>query len=118
MVSLRGSDGDDSLTIGPENIEFETTLQMLRLTNLERSHFNGGEGQDTVTINDAENLDVLESLGDGARAVLRNHTAVLSDFEELETNAVDDAIADYDLEKVDFRFNLGGKQYDPDTLGF
>ena len=117
VVTLVGSDNDDSLTIGSDDIEFETTLQMLQITNVERSNFNGGGGEDKVTINDGENLDLIRSLGEGAEAVLRNHTAVFSEIEELEANAVDDAIADYDLETVDFRFNLNGKWYDTETLG-
>ena len=118
VVTLSGSDNDDSLTIGSDDIEFETTLQMLRLTNVERSHFNGGDGQDTVTINEVQNLDLIQSLGEGAEAVLRNHTASFSEIEELEANAVDNAIAAYDLETVDFRFNLNGKWYDAERLGF
>ena len=118
VVTLRGDDGDDSLTIGSEEIEFETTSQMVRLTNLERSHFNGGDGEDTVTVNDVQNLDLIRSLGEGAEAILRNHTASFTDIEELEANAVDNAIAAYDLETVDFRFNLNGKWYDTETLGF
>ncbi len=117
VVTLRGSNNDDSLTIGSEDIEFETTLQMLRLTNVERSHFHGGDGNDTVKIAEVQNLDLIQSLGDGAQAVLKNHTATFFEFEELEANAVDDAIAAYDLEKVDFRFNLSGKWYDLDELG-
>ena len=88
---------------------------MLRITNVQRSHFNGGDGEDSVTI--VENLDLIRSFGNGAQAVLQNHTAAFSDIEELEANAVDDAIADYDLETVDFRFNLNGKWYDTETLG-
>jgi hypothetical protein len=117
VVSLRGGDGNDALTIGKEDIEFETTLQMLRLNNLERSHFDGGAGEDTVTIDESHTLDLIQSLGDGAEAVLQNHTATFTEIEELEANAVDDAIAAYDLEKVDFRFNLNGKWYDIETLG-
>ena len=116
-VTLQGSDSDDSLTLGPEAIEFETTLQMLRLNNVERSNFRGGEGNDTVTVNEVQNLDLIESLGEGARAVLQNHTATLTEFEELEANAVDDALAAYDLETVDFRFNLSGKWYDLNEVG-
>jgi len=108
VVSLRGSDGDDSLTIGSNDIELETTLQMLRITNVERSHFNGGDGQDTVTIDEGENLDLLRSLGDGAQAVLRNHTAAFTEIEELEATAVDDAIADYDLETVETVVRIRG----------
>ena len=90
---------------------------MLRLNNLERSHFDGGAGEDTVTIDESHTLDLIQSLGDGAEAVLQNHTATFTEIEELEANAVDDAIAAYDLEKVDFRFNLNGKWYDIETLG-
>ncbi len=118
LIALVGSHADDALEINHGDIEFETTLQMLRMTNLEHSHFNGGGGEDRVTINDVENLDLIKSLGSGARAVLRNHTATFNDIEDLEANAVDHAIAAYDLEKVDFRFNLGGKWYDAQRLGF
>ena len=117
VVTLRGGDNDESLTIGSDDIEFETTLQMLQITNVERSNFNGGGGEDKVTIKEGESLDLIRSLGEGAEAVLRNHTAVFTEIEELEANAVDNAIADYDLETVDFRFNLNGKWYDTETTG-
>ena len=112
VVDLIGGDGDDALTINQNDVEFETTLHMLRLINVERSNFRGGEGQDTVEVNDVENLDLIAALGEGAQAVLEKHTAWFDEVENLEATAVDDAIAMYDLEKVDFQFDLRGRWND------
>ena len=112
VVDLIGGDGDDSLTLNQNDVEFETTLQMLRLVNVERSNFFGGEGVDTVQVNDVENLDLIAALGDGAQAALQKHTAYFEEVENLEANAVDDAIAFYDLEKVDFQYDLRGRWND------
>lgn len=116
-VTLRGGQGDQTLRINFDDVEFETTLQMLRLTNVERSQFQGGGGHDRVEINDVRTLDLLSSLGTGAEAILRRHTATFSDVDEVEANAVDDAIAAYDLESVDFQFNLNGNWRHRDQLG-
>ena len=117
VVAFRGSAQDESLRINFDDAEFETTLQMLRLTNVENSRFDGGGGEDHVEINDVQNLDLLSSIGDTAHAVLRNHTAALTDIDSLEANAVDSAIAAYDLESVDFEYNLNGKWVGRDDLG-
>ena len=117
VIAFRGDSSDETLRINLDDVEFETTLQMLRITNVESSSFTGGGGHDSVEINEVQNLDLLSSLGDGAEAVLRNHTATFSDVDEVEANAVDSAIAAYDLESVDFEYNLNGKWYDRDVLG-
>ena len=117
VIALRGGEQNESLRINFDDAEFETTLQLLRLTNVENSRFDGGGGQDHVEINDVQNLDLLSSIGDTARAVLRNHTAEFSDVDNIEANAVEAAIAAYDLESIDFEYNLNGKWFDKDELG-
>jgi subtilisin family serine protease len=108
-IALRGGTGNETLQINVNDLEFETTLQLLRLTNVQRSQFTGGGGTDRVELNDVESLNLLRGLGDGAEAVLQRHTAQFFDIDEIEANAVDDAIAAYDLESVDFRYNLNGR---------
>jgi len=116
-IAFRGSAQDELLRLNFDNVEFETTLQMLRMANVQNSKFVGGGGEDRVEINEVQNLDLLSSIGDTAKAVLRNHTAAFSDVDNVEANAVDSAIAAYDLESVDFEYNLNGKWFDKDRLG-
>lgn len=116
-ITFRGSALDESLRINLDDVEFETTLQMLRLTNVENSKFSGGGGEDRVELNEVQNLDLLSSIGDTAKAVLRRHTASFTDVDQIEANAVDSAIAAYDLESVDFEYNLNGKWFDKEKLG-
>ena len=117
VVAFRGGHQNEALRINFDDAEFETTLQLLRVTNVENSRFDGGGGEDHVEINDVQNLDVLSSLGDRARAVLRNHTAEFTDIDTLEAHAVDSAIAAYDLESVDFEYNLNGNWIERNGLG-
>ncbi len=116
-IAFRGGQQNESLRINFDDAEFETTLQLLRLTNVENSRFDGGGGEDRVEINDVQNLDLLSAIGDQARAVLRNHTAEFTDVDSIEANAVEAAIAAYDLESIDFEYNLNGKWFDKDELG-
>ncbi len=107
-ITFRGSALDESLRVNLDSVEFETTLQMLRLTNVENSAFTGGGGHDRVELNDVDHLDLLSSIGETATAVLRRHSTSFSDVDEVEAHAVDRAIAAYDLESVDFEYNLNG----------
>lgn len=109
VVGFRGSDQNESLQINFNDAEFETTMQLLRITNVENSNFDGGGGTDRIEINEVQNLDLLSAIGDTAHAVLQNHTAKFTDVDSVEANAVDSAIAAYDLESVDFEYNLNGK---------
>jgi subtilisin family serine protease len=107
-IGFRGSDQNETLRINFDDAEFETTMQLLRMTNVQNSRFDGGGGEDHVEINDLQSLDLLSSIGEVARAVLSNHTVTFSDVDSVEANAVDSAIAAYDLESVDFEYDLNG----------
>ena len=105
-VILTGTEGRDTLTGSFDEIEFETTLRMLQLTNAEHTNFDGNGGNDVV---DLEDLDLLESLGDQAKAYLGDRTISVEDFAILEARSVDDAIADYSLEAIDYLYVLRGQ---------
>ena len=61
---------------------------------------------DEVELND---LDLLESIGDQATAYMGDRSITAEDFAVLEARSVDDAIADYSLEAVDYLYLLRGK---------
>jgi hypothetical protein len=82
---------------------------LAQYSNVESTQFDGNGGIDDVFVDDIETLDLLSSLGDRAIAVLENHRIEAEDFDFLEANAVDDAIAEYDIERVDFESVLRGK---------
>jgi len=117
VIAFRGGEQNELLRLNFDNAEFETTLQMLRVTNVQNSKFSGGGGDDRVEINDVQNLDLLSSIGDQAKAVLRNHSATFNDIDNIEANAVENAIAAYDLESIDIEYDLSGKWVDKDKLG-
>jgi hypothetical protein len=106
---LTGTSGRELLTARFDEIEFETTLQMLRMTNVEHTNFDGNGGADEVIFDELGELDLLESLGDRATVYMQNHSVTAEDFALLEARSVDDAIAQYDLEAVDFLYMLRGR---------
>ncbi len=106
---LTGTLGNDKLTASYSDAEFETTLQLLQMVNTERTSFDGNGGIDEVVLDEMGNLDLLSSIGDKATAFLRDHTVSFEDIDLLEANTVDDAIADYDLEAVDYLYMLRGQ---------
>jgi hypothetical protein len=105
---LTGSEGNDRLTGSADEVEMETTLQMLRLINAEHTKFDGNGGVDEVFFEEFETLDLLSSIGDQATAFLRDHTVTVEDFDILEATTVDNAMAEYDLEAIDYLYTLHG----------
>lgn len=105
---ITGSEGRERLEASYSEIELETTIQLLRMTNVERTQFEGNGGGDEISFEEMGELDLLESLGSEAIASFRNHTVVVDEFSILEASSVDDAIAQYDLEAVDFQYMLRG----------
>ncbi|MFK7765742.1 MAG: S8 family serine peptidase [Mariniblastus sp.] len=106
IAFLTGSDGRETLMASYNDIEFETTLQMLRMTNVETSNFDGNGGNDEVEFGE---LDLLESIGDKATAYLKDQSVIAENFALLEARSVENAIAEYDLEAVDYLYMLRGK---------
>jgi hypothetical protein len=109
VAMITGTGDRDVLKARYDEVEFETTLQMLRMTNLERTEFDGNGGADEVIFDEVGELDLLESLGDQATIYLRDHSVKVEDFAFLEARTVDNAIADYDLEAVDYLYMLRGQ---------
>ena len=108
LAFITGSEGQERLEAGYSEVELETTLQLLRMTNVEHTHFEGNGGGDQVSFEEFGELDLLESLGDEAVAYLKDHTVHVKEIANIEANTVDDAIASYDLQKVDFDYILSG----------
>ncbi len=106
---LTGTLGNDKLTASYSDAEFETTLQLLRMVNTERTSFDGNGGVDEVVIDEFGDLDLLSSIGDKATAYLKDHSVSFEDIDVLEANTVDNAIAEYDLEAVDYLYMLRGQ---------
>ena len=107
-VSLAGSSGNETLTVGREEINFQSTMQMLRLVNSENIDFRGNGGFDDVVFEEFESMDLLSSLGDSATAFLRDRKVTATDFDSLEAETVDDALAQFDLDDPDFDYLLLG----------
>ncbi len=106
---LTGSAGTERLTASYSEIEFETTLQLLQLRNTEDTGFDGNGGSDEVAFEEFGELDLLKSLGNKATAYLKDHTITAEEFSILEARSVDHAIAEYDLEAVDYLYMLRGQ---------
>ncbi len=105
---ITGSGGRERLAASYSQIELETTLQMLQMVNVERTRFDGNGGGDEVSFEDLGELDLLESVGSKAVAYFRDHCVTANEFSVLEASTVDDAMAQYDLEAVDYLYMLRG----------
>ena len=108
QVTLAGSSGNETLTVNHDEIVFQSTLQMLQLVNAENTNFRGNGGFDEVVIEEFESMDLLSSLGDSATAFLRDRQVTVTDFDSLEAETVDDALAQFDLDDADFDYLLLG----------
>lgn len=107
ISQIIGGAGRDKLNVGLSDAEFESTLQMLQIANYEKLSFDGQDGKDSVNVEGP--IDLLKSIGDKAEVVLEQRLLMLEDFSFLEASNVDEAIAAYDLEKVDFTYMLRGE---------
>ena len=105
---ITGSEGQERLEASYSSVKLETTTQLLQLINVERTKFDGNGGGDEVVIEDMGNLDVLRMFGSEAIAFLKDHSVAMGEFSTLEANTVDDAMASYDLESVDYLYRLRG----------
>ena len=86
----------------------ENIKTVARETN--STKFDGQGGGDSVYVDDVNSLDVLGTLGDRAVAILEHHQTVeATGFDFIEAQAVDGAIATYDMERVDFQTALRGQ---------
>ena len=108
-ATLAGGSGDETLKVSKDDIEFKSTVQMLQMVNVQNTEFAGNGGVDEVVFSEFESMDLLEALGDKATAYLRDRTVSATDFDVLEAETVDDALAQYDLETADFLYLLRGE---------
>lgn len=108
QAGLMGSENRETLRSTHDEIEFESTLQMLRMINVQEAHFDGNGGPDEVLFDELGELDLLESLGDQARVYRQNQMITAEEFALLEARTVDNAIARYNMDDVDFLYMLRG----------
>jgi hypothetical protein len=108
VSNMVGSELNERLTVDELETEFRSTVQLLRMVNTEESHFDGRGGVDEAIFDDFEELDLLSAIGDKATTVLNEHVISAENIEHLEANAVDSALAVYDMVSVDFDYSLNG----------
>ncbi len=106
-IDLIGSLERDNLTIGDLDAEFESTARTIRMSNFEQLNFDGQTGNDSVELEGT--IDLLTALGDHAEAVMDTHKTSLENFKFLEANQVDQALANYEINDVDFIYMLKGR---------
>ncbi len=106
--NLAGGAGSDRLRSLDNGIEFESTVQMLRIVHAESHDFSGGGGVDEIVFSDFDSLDLLQALGDRATAFLNAQRIEVSDFDFLEARAKAGATGLYEIEAVDYLYLLDG----------
>ncbi len=108
-TSILGSAGDDRLIVDNERVDFTGDNLSGVVRDAAVIGFDGGGGgRDGVYIDDAKSLDVVSSLGDRAIAFLNRQRVEIENIDYVEVTAVEQAIAQYDLESVDFETVLRG----------
>jgi hypothetical protein len=105
---LRGTAGRDVLKSLDVEVNFQSTMQLLRLVNTENHQFEGQGGPDEVIFGNFEKLNLLEIMGDRAIAYLNRQRIDASDFSYLEAATKPGETGYYDIHAVDFLFMLEG----------
>ena len=105
---VQGSEQNESFYADSDEVEFQSTVQLLRMVQFEQTHFDGNGGADEVTLEEFDELDLLSGLGDQATALLNGRSITLEDFAYLEAGTSDGRDARQDIEAVDFLFTLKG----------
>ncbi len=105
---LKGTAERDILKSLDSEVNFQSTVQMLRLVNTENHRFEGRGGPDEVIFGDFDKLDLLEILGDRATAYLNWQRIDATDFSYLEAATKPGETGYYDIHAVDFLFMLDG----------
>jgi hypothetical protein len=106
QVDLRGAaTGHNHLSINQQQVTLQSGGTQVRISGASETNYRGSGGINQVVM---QNLDLLEGLGNRAIAFLENHRVTAIDFHSLEASSVDQAIAEYDLDIVDFQYLLRG----------
>ncbi len=111
---LTGGNQRDLLRAFDNQLEFESTLQVLRIVNAESHTFDGQDGNDEVLLDGFGSVDLLEALGDQATAFLNSQEINVSDIEYLEARARSGEVANHELSAVDFLYLLDGQWEESD----
>ncbi len=105
---LVGGTGADQFEVSQYSVLFETAMQQLGLTGIERTEFDGNGGLDEILFGDFEELDLLSAIGDRATAVLGRHSVTAIDFDFLEAQTKTGQQSNYDIDAVDYLYMLRG----------
>jgi len=106
QVNVTGAaSGTSHLSVNQQNVLFQTGGSRVQVSQANETTFRGAGGMNQVVL---QNLDLLEGLGNRAVAFLENHRVTAVDIQSLEASSVDRAIAEYDLDIVDFQYLLRG----------
>ena len=108
VSQLIGSEQRDVLRSLENGLEFESTVQLLRMVNAESHVFEGNGGVDEAIFADFDSLDLLTGLGDGATAFLDGQQIEAREIEFLEARVRENQRGFYDFGAVDYLFQLNG----------
>ncbi len=103
-----GSSDVDLLQALREGTTFESTMQLVRLTQIEDQRFDGNGGGDEVYLEEFQALDLLRAVGDKAVAFLNRHRIEMAGFDYLQAETDAQSISQYDYDGVDYLFMLQG----------
>ncbi len=105
---LVGDERADLLRSIENGLEYESTVQLLKIVRAENHDFSGGGGADEVVFSQFDQLDLLQAMGDKAVVYLENQQIHASDFRFLQASTRNGEIGRCEMDAVDFLFHLEG----------
>lgn len=114
IVNLQGNQEREVLRVNQQELEYQTVMQELRVRGMDATHYDGNGGDDELIFSEFETLDLLDAVGDGATAYLRNHVVNAEDFALLEASTAAGETALRDVGAVDYLFMMRGDWVDVD----
>ncbi len=105
QVTYRGSESSETLRVRRTESEYRTDAQTVQVKNATSTLMRGNGGGDRIVF---EELDLLQGLGSKAVGFLNQHKVTAEQISALEARSVENAIAEYDLDIVDFQYLLYG----------
>lgn len=105
QVHFQGGQGHNLLKVNQHVSSLNSEGQSIRATNASETRFSGNGGFNQAVL---QNVNLLEGLGNRATALIDQHRITAADLHQLEADSVDLAMAEYDLDIVDFQYLLRG----------
>ena len=99
----------ETLHVNSQRVKLENAVRQLEVKGSSNTRFSGsGSGSGSGDRVILEELNLLTAVGNRAVGYLNQHKVTAEDFATLEAKSIDTAMAEYELDIVDFQYLLRG----------